>query len=139
MLSCFGSRCWISTKAMPLSAGKRVEELLEGVETTGRGPQCDDREINTRALRQRAPVRLRPGLAGLWRPASCHCLGFREPWFPSGERARANVTLSQPLHVQEQIRDLAPPDFANFQLAIELGMFRTLAERPFRVLMLWAA
>ena len=61
-----------------------VEELLEGVEAACRGPQCNDREINTRALRQRAPVRLRPGLAGLWRPASCHRFGFREPWFPSG-------------------------------------------------------
>ena len=44
---------------------QRVEELLEGVQTTGRGPQCNDREVNTRRLRRRAPVRLRSGLAGL--------------------------------------------------------------------------
>ena len=65
-----------------------VEELLEGVETTCRRPQCNDREINARVLRQRVTARLRPGLAGLSRTASCHCLGFREPGFPSGEHSR---------------------------------------------------
>ena len=44
--------------------GQGIEEPLEGVETTRRSSQCDDREINTRALRRRAPVRQRPGLAG---------------------------------------------------------------------------
>jgi hypothetical protein len=44
---------------------QRVEELLEGVQTTGRGPQCNNREINARPLRRRALVRLRPCLAGL--------------------------------------------------------------------------
>ena len=61
---------------------QRVEELLEGVEAACRSPERNNREIHTLALRQRAPVRLRPRLAGLWRPASCHCFGFREPWFP---------------------------------------------------------
>jgi hypothetical protein len=41
-----------------------VEDLLEGVETTRRSSQRDDREINTCALRRRAPVRLRPSWAG---------------------------------------------------------------------------
>jgi hypothetical protein len=54
-------------------ARQGVEELLEGVETTGRGPHCDNRKINTFGLRQRALVRLRPGLAGLSRTSSCHC------------------------------------------------------------------
>jgi hypothetical protein len=36
---------------------------------------------------QRVIARLRPGLAGLSRTSSCHCLGFREPRFPSGEQA----------------------------------------------------
>jgi hypothetical protein len=67
---------------------QRFEELPEGVETTGRGPQCNDREINTTAPSQYVIARLRPGLAGLSRASSCHCPGFREPWFPSGNTRR---------------------------------------------------
>ena len=34
-----------------------VEELLEGVETPGRSPQCNDREIEARVLRQHVTAR----------------------------------------------------------------------------------
>jgi hypothetical protein len=39
-------------------------------------------------LWQCARVRLRPSLAGLSWPSSCHCLGFREPGFHEGNAGR---------------------------------------------------
>ena len=64
---------------------QRVEKPPEGVETTCRGPKSDDWEVNSAARRECVPVRLRPGLAGLSRASSRHCLGFREPWFQEGK------------------------------------------------------
>jgi hypothetical protein len=61
---------------------QRIEELLERVEAARRSPEPHNREIDTLAFCKCAPVRLRPGLAGLWRATYCHCFGFRGPWFP---------------------------------------------------------
>ena len=44
-LAWLGSRCWMSTKPIPLSARHVVQEGLEGLETAGRGAEADDREL----------------------------------------------------------------------------------------------
>jgi long-subunit acyl-CoA synthetase (AMP-forming) len=89
-------------------AGRQgVEELLEGVETACRCPQCNDREIDARGL-LRLAARLRPGLAGLSHTASCHRLGFRGPRLSSGEHAQARCTLPRQLDGRDSERRLQP-------------------------------
>ena len=98
-----------------------VKKLLEGVETTGRGPQSNDWEIHTRALGQRAPIRLLPRLAGLYRPATRHDFGFREPGFPSGNACGRMYPITHNCSHEPFSTTFRQP-------IIELGMFRTLAE-----------
>ena len=57
---CVGSRCWTTTKAMPLSAGTLPQKLLERLQPPGGGTDADDGEPRRFRRRGRAG-----GLRGL--------------------------------------------------------------------------
>ena len=81
-LSCVGSRCWISTKAMPLLAGKASKNFLKASRPPAEAPSATTGKSTLARFGNARPF----GCGRAW-PAcgalrTCHCFGFREPWFP---------------------------------------------------------
>jgi hypothetical protein len=95
-LSCVGSRCWISTKAMPLLAGNASKNFLKASRPPAEAPSATTGKSTLARCGNARPFggRAWPACDGL-RPVIV--LAFVSPG-PIGEYAWLNFTLSQPRH-----------------------------------------
>ena len=114
MLWCFGSRCWISTKAMPQLAGNASKNLLKASRPPAEAPSPTTGKSTLARFANARPFdcgRACPACRAL-RPVIASA--FVEPWFPRGKTRR-------PIHlvVTTALRLCVLP------MADEMGMFHT--------------